>query len=155
MKFKKTLINVGIIFFLGGLIFLFKNNFIIKEENSTSLIGNSAITVLPDNPLQVEILNGCGEKGVADLYTVFLRHHGFDVVDFKNANHFNYNKTKILLHKDDIIIDELLKKLEIDISNVDYVYNKNIFHDITIIIGKDYKTLNSYNNVSKYYNPFE
>ena len=44
--------------------------------------------------IEVEILNGCGEKGAADLYTVFLRHHGFDVVDFKNASHFNYNKTK-------------------------------------------------------------
>ena len=37
---------------------------------------------------EMEVLNGCGEPGVANLFTKFLRSEGYDVIEIKNADNF-------------------------------------------------------------------
>ena len=106
--------------------------------------------------LQIKVLNGCGVNGVADLYTNFLRNYGYDVIDYGNALNFDYSKTQLIIHNqnnEDFLYEvvDLLKVKPIDIK---HNYNKNIFYDITLIIGKDYDSLNSYNEVTMHYEPF-
>ena len=106
--------------------------------------------------IQIEIQNGCGLKGVAKLYTNFLRDKGYDVIGFSNAPHFNYKNTELIIHKKDSVnfINEISNILSINPKFISYNYNENFIYEMTIIIGKDYNILESFNEVSMYYEPF-
>ena len=104
--------------------------------------------------VQIEVLNGCGDKGVADLYANYLRNNDFDVIDYKNADNFDYNSSKIIVHSNNLAVESVAELFQIDQKNVDYLFNENIFYDMTLIVGKDYKQLESFDKVSKYYNPY-
>ena len=104
--------------------------------------------------IQIEVLNGCGEKGVADLYANYLRNNNYDVIDYKNAENFDYNASKIIVHNNNLAVENVAELFQIDSKNVDYLFNENIFYDMTLIVGKDYKQLESFDKVSKYYNPY-
>ena len=101
---------------------------------------------------EIEILNGCGEAGIANLYANFLRQQGFDVIDSKNADNFDYLNTNILVHKEEMmpIAKDLAKILEIKKIQL----NKGGMWDLSLIIGKDYKNLDSFEIIKKYYPPF-
>ena len=104
--------------------------------------------------IQIEVLNGCGDKVVADLYANYLRNNNYDVIDYKNAENFDYNASKIIVHNNNLAVENVAELFQIDSKNVDYLFNENIFYDMTLIVGKDYKQLESFGNVSKYYNPY-
>ena len=97
--------------------------------------------------IQLEIWNGCGISNLALMYTDFLRSEGMDVMDSKNADHFNYSKTTIFHHRGDInralVLSEILK---LDPINIIEDKDENLFYDLTLIIGKDYIDLPSYRN---------
>ena len=97
--------------------------------------------------IQLEIWNGCGISNLALMYTDFLRSEGLDVMDSKNADHFNYSKTTILHHRGDmsraLVLSEILK---LDPINIIEDKNESLFYDLTLVIGKDYIDLPSYRN---------
>jgi len=105
--------------------------------------------------IQIEIWNGCGISNLAVMYKDFLRNEGLDVLDSKNADHFNYSKTTILHHRGDInralVLADILK---IDKSSIVNDKNENLFYDLTLIIGKDYIDLPSYRNAVLFQPPF-
>jgi len=89
------------------------------------------------------------------MYTDFLREQGLDVIDSKNADHFNYIETKILHHRGDLKrAMELANILMIDKNNIIKDKNKTLFYDLTLIIGEDYITLPSYREAVLYQPPF-
>jgi hypothetical protein len=45
----------------------------------------------------IEILNGCGIEGAAMELTSILRKNGYDVVDFRNAERFDYANTVVIV----------------------------------------------------------
>lgn len=102
---------------------------------------------------EIEILNGCGDAGIANLFTNYLREQQYDVIDIRNAEHFNYKNTIILVHKVEKMkaANDLAKMLHI---NKEHIKTDNNIWDLSIIIGKDYKDLISYKEISKYYEPF-
>ena len=105
--------------------------------------------------IQVVILNGCGISNLAMMYTDFLRNEGLDVLDSKNADHFNYLKTTILHHRGDINRASVLADiLKIDKSSIVNDKNENLFYDMTLIIGKDYIDLPSYRDAVLFQPPF-
>ena len=127
------------------------------NKNLSSLMTQSKTEKITGEKAQIYILNGCGQKGIAVLYTNFFRSKGFDVIDYGNANNFNYSKTKLILHDDKKTkhMKEIINLLSINLEQVEYKTNdKNIFYTATLIIGKDYNELESFNEVSNYYNPF-
>ena len=148
--------NKTIIYF-STLILSISEIYIIKKmsTNEQPIIKNK-IRLNENIIAEVEILNGCGETGIAKLYTNFLRANNYDVIDSKNASHFNYINTEILIHnKDKENIAKLLAyKLDIEEKNVHYKFSKYNLWDLTLIIGQDYKKLNSFNIVNKFYEPF-
>tara|TARA_X000001036_G_C20225806_1_gene621749 strand:- start:14 stop:382 length:369 start_codon:yes stop_codon:yes gene_type:complete len=105
--------------------------------------------------IKVEIKNGCGIPNLARMYTDFLRHEGFDVVDSKNADNFNYLNTKILLHKGELKrAHELASILNLDENNIIEDQNEILFYDLTLIIGHDYISLPSYKDAVLFQPPF-
>ena len=93
---------------------------------------------------QVEILNGCGVAGIALDYTKFLRKSGFDVTNYKNANHFNYDSTQIILINGQIEqAHELAELMDINLSQV-HTESLEKIENLILVIGKDYEKLNSF-----------
>ena len=144
---KKPIIYISLIVLLTTGIYFLKT-YLNGDEiiYQTSLENNINIKA------EIEILNGCGEVGVANLYSNFLTRKGFDVIDSKNADNFDYLNTNILVHKKEKMnaAKNLAKILKI--KNIKL--NDGGVWDLSLIIGKDYKELDSFEIVKKYYPPF-
>ena len=134
------------------ILFNFKKK--ISATDTETKITQIELNSAPFIKAELEVLNGCGESGIANLYTNYLRKNNFDVIEVKNADNFNYNVTTILIHKSDKleIAKELANILSIDIVNIKI--DKNNIWDLSIIIGSDYKELTSFKNINKYYDPY-
>jgi len=127
-----------------------------KPINLSSLISKTKSEIKTGHKIQIQIQNGCGLSGIAKVYTNFLRSHGYDVIDYKNAPHFDYDNTQLIIHKKDTVnfINEMVQTLQIKPNSITYNYNNNNIYEMTVIIGHDYNNLNSYNEVIMHYEPF-
>ena len=156
---KKILIKFLSISTLAIIAFIFYNNNIQtnaeNEYSSIALMNQSKMENYLNDRVQIQVLNGCGDKGIADLYASYLRDNSYDVIDYKNADHFNYNASQIIVHNNNLLVENIADLLFIPSSNIDYVFDENIFYDLTLIVGKDYKNLDSYDDVNKHHNPFK
>ena len=143
-------------FLVSGINRIFFNSGIDAEyPDLSTLITQTKYEKKTGHKIQVEIRNGCGIANLARMYTDFLRDEGFDVLDSKNADHFNYLETKIFHHRGDInralVLADILK---IDKSNVIDDKNENLFYDLTLIIGKNYMDLLSYRDAVLFQPPY-
>ncbi|NOZ75986.1 MAG: LytR C-terminal domain-containing protein [FCB group bacterium] len=101
-----------------------------------------------ENPIldiEVEVLNGCGEQGIAARMSDFLRTHQIDVVRSENANSFDYTRTQVISRNENV---EALKKvagsLGFDIrdkSRVRIEPTSDADVDVTVIVGKDFNSI--------------
>ena len=110
---KKPIFYILSIILLAISVYSFKiylNNDSIKDITYQTNLESSIVI-----KAEIEILNGCGESGVANLYANFLRQKGFDVIESRNADNFDYLNTNILVHKKEMIpvAKNLAKILEI------------------------------------------
>jgi hypothetical protein len=92
--------------------------------------------------LQLEVLNGCGKAGVGDKFVEFLRGNKMDVVQTGNYISFDVPNTLIINRSGkDERAKYIAQLLGVDFSFIVKQYNKNYYADVSVIIGKDYKTL--------------
>ena len=143
-------------FLVSGIDRIFFNSGIDAEyPDLSTLITQTKYEKKTGHKIQVEIRNGCGIPNIARMYTNFLRDEGLDVLDSKNADHFNYLETKILHHRGDINRALVLADIiQIDHSSIVDDKNENLFYDLTLIIGKNYIDLPSYRNAVLFQPPF-
>ena len=143
-------------FLTSGINRIFFNSGIDADyPDLSTLLTKTSYEKKTGHKIQVEIWNGCGISNLAVMYKDFLRNEGLDVLDSKNADHFNYLETIILHHRGDInralVLVDILK---IDKSSIVDDKNENLFYDLTLIIGKDYIDLPSYRNAVLFQPPF-
>ena len=107
-----------------------------------------AIDIYEENPIfevEVEILNGCGEPGLAAKFSDLLRKKQVDVVRSENADHFEYAKTILIQRNENVKgMKFVAAALGFDIENKEQIITSvdpNIDVDLTLIIGKDYHTI--------------
>ncbi|MFQ6612809.1 MAG: LytR C-terminal domain-containing protein [Fidelibacterota bacterium] len=107
-----------------------------------------AAEIYDENPLldvEVEILNGCGEPGLAAKFAEYLRSKRVDVVRSDNADHFDYPKTILIQRNENVEgLKIVANALGFDIKDPDRVLTKidpSMDADITLIIGKDYHSI--------------
>jgi hypothetical protein len=92
------------------------------------------------NVIRVEVLNGCGEKGVAERVTDWLREEGFDIVFFGNANSFDYEESVILDRSGrPEFAGEVAKVLGCD--SIERRFDDHLLLDVTVIVGGDWEKL--------------
>ena len=163
-EIKNILTNIAI----GGLLLLVIGFFISLVDNLlfdngsaqdrpdlAALITKTKYEEITGHKITVEIHNGCGIPKLANLYTEFLRSEGFDVIDSRNADNFDYTKTQILHHQGDKARAlSLSKTMKIDESLITEEQSRYLIHDLTLILGGDYQQLNSYQNAVIYEAPF-
>lgn len=132
-----VVVNVGLIVFLVRRIF----------------IGNSALPstteVMSEDAVTVEVLNGCGTTGVANVFADLLRQKKYDVVNIENAESFDYEKSVILDRgkRDQRQVDQVRSLLGISRDRVLKMESATSQCDLTFIVGSDYKDLKSYRNL--------
>jgi hypothetical protein len=100
--------------------------------------------------VQVEVLNGCGENGVAKVVTDQLKLDDFDVINSgnyvqKGKTNFNQPVSRIIdqlgTGGNKSSAREIARMIGIDYDQIESLQNAAPVADITIIIGKDYKDL--------------
>ncbi len=155
-----SIMGVLVIIVLGFLISTIssfssnENTISFKKTNLSSLLRSTPYEKETGYKIKVEIQNGCGVPGAAHLFTDFLREEGFDVVSSTNASNFMYQKTKILHHSNDISrANELASAIGISENLIEIEQNDFLFHDLTLIIGRNYTTLPSHGKAEKLNNP--
>ena len=156
---KKILIKFLFISIVILVSFVFYNNNTHNnsesDHSSNTLMNQSKMDNYLNDRVQIQVLNGCGDKGIADLYATYLRDNNFDVIDYKNADHFNHTVSHIIVHNNNLLVEDIADLLFIQPSNIDYIFDENIFYDLTLIVGRDYKNLDSYDDGNKHHNPFK
>jgi len=164
LEIKNILTNIAV----GGLFLLAIGFFVSLVDNLffdngraqdrpdlAALITKTKYEEITGHKITVEIHNGCGIPKLANLYTEFLRSEGFDVIDSRNADNFDYTKTQILHHQGDKARAlSLGKTMKIDESLITEKQSPYLIHDLTLILGDDYRQLNSYQNAVIYEDPF-
>ena len=116
----------------------------LNDEQKTQL----AIDIYEANPIlniKVEVLNGCGEKGIAAKIADFLRTEHIDVIRWENADNFDYERTTLIQRSDDLFnLKTVAKALNFDINDGDRVIiqpSSTSDVDLTLILGMDYRSV--------------
>ena len=83
---KKILIKFLFISIVILVSFVFYNNNTHNnseyDHSSNTLMNQSKMENYLNDRVQIQVLNGCGDKGIADLYATYLRDNDFDVIDY-------------------------------------------------------------------------
>jgi len=88
--------------------------------------------------VRVIVYNGVGKPGAAGEAAQVLIRNGFRVVDTKNADRFDYKKTKIVVRKGVVAQGESVKQA-LGIGEVTLEPSSADVTDVIVIIGSDYK----------------
>lgn len=96
----------------------------------------------PTEVVQVDVLNGCGEKGVGARFTSFLRARGYDVVEMKNYKTTNITHTLVVDRMGNLkpALD-IAAHLGVADTNILQQLNPDYFVDVSVIIGEDFYDL--------------
>ncbi len=92
------------------------------------------------NTGQIQVLNGCGKSGAAELFRNYLSDLGFDVIEFGNAEMWNYERTLVVARTASATIAEDLAKA-LRTKNLVHLVDSSAMVDATVFVGKDYEEL--------------
>ncbi|MBN1465521.1 LytR C-terminal domain-containing protein [candidate division KSB1 bacterium] len=106
---------------------------------------DASIEVKDEEPLKIEVQNGCGVNGIATRMTNNLAYLKYQVVGKGNADHWNYEQTILIdLGSDkEKSIEKLCKDIGIQRNDV-YLLREESDADVRLIIGNDYQSLKIY-----------
>ena len=123
------------------LIISFVQRLVVREKPPETTIVAPAT-----NRIQVEVLNGCGTKGVAKEITDFLRNREFDVVKFENYDRFDIKETFVIdrasMEKENA--KKVAEALGVNPSRVVPQLSEDRHLQVTVVIGQDYPRLKVY-----------
>ncbi len=133
--------------------------FPVEEQSSAAITDETSAqgeTYLPS--IQVEILNGCGQQGIAKSLADRLMALRYDVVNtgnyLKNGKpFFEVKKTRIIdqvnSEKTKEKAKELARQMGLSEDLVETITNPNPIADITVIIGQDFNQLKIFKGKNK------
>lgn len=88
--------------------------------------------------LTVLVLNGCGAEGVGQRTARYLRSLGLDVIDFRNADSFDYTETIVVDRTGDLASAAGVAKM-LGVSNVVQQIPETPLVDVIVIVGADHE----------------
>ena len=122
------------------------------DPNEPRMLAKEVYQKNPMQNIKIEVLNGCGIKGIAAKTSEYLRsNHRIDVIRSDNADRYDYPNTLIIGRNENLEKILLVSKsfgVSIDNKNiVRHEPNESLGVDVTVILGKD---INSYSNIFDY-----
>lgn len=92
------------------------------------------------NTGQIQVLNGCGMTGAAEVFRDYLIDKGFDIIEFGNAPGWNYPHTLVIARtRDDKVARSLSQVLET--KKLLHLNDPDALVEATVIVGKDHEEL--------------
>jgi hypothetical protein len=88
--------------------------------------------------VRVEVLNGGGVTGMARTATEVLRHSGFDVVFFGNAERFDPDQPSMVVDRVGRVDLAQAVAASLGIDNVQSDPDPNLFVDVTVVLGRSW-----------------
>ncbi|MCK4410441.1 MAG: LytR C-terminal domain-containing protein [Candidatus Eisenbacteria sp.] len=126
---SSALYSVGVFVLLAGVIYV-----------GVSVYGLVAPRPSREVESAVLVLNGCGTEDIGLLTARYLRERGLDVVDFRNADSFDYEEAIVVDRAGDMgAAIEVARMLRI--PNVIQQIPETPLVDIIIIVGADHSWL--------------
>ena len=157
LNYKNLFINISLLFSLFLVIYL--SHDLLKSdygetkdtERSTSM-GKVTENEKEDKIYKIQVLNGCGVKGIAETVTNFLRQKGFDVKEYGNYTLLGTRESDYYFDmRESIVIDRSGESdaagdiaSALGTNNIIKQLTNDLLIDVTVIIGKDYKSLLPY-----------
>ncbi|MFC1584620.1 LytR C-terminal domain-containing protein [Fibrobacterota bacterium] len=111
------------------LCFFFLTNCRQKEEKTQE--------AFKPNTGQIQVLNACGFPGAAEAMRNFLTDKGFDIVEFGNADSWNYAETIVVARTENTAIARDLARI-LSLDTFVLLTDSSRMVDATIYVGKDY-----------------
>lgn len=151
--FCLSVVIIGFIFSITSRIKQNPQRVNILATSDTLPSSQLPIKLIQEKPylyIEIEVLNGCGISGLAQRFTNYLRQQGFDVVNTKNADRMNYDRTLLIERgKASEKTADVLRALMLEPGNVIHKEDPSIHADFTLVIGKDYQKLPVYSRISE------
>ncbi|MFH0992375.1 MAG: LytR C-terminal domain-containing protein [bacterium] len=92
--------------------------------------------------IQLDVLNGTGIPKLGQKFTDYLRARGFDVVEMGNFREKNVAQTHVLDRSGNLAAaEQVAAALGIPKERVGQMIDRNLYIDVTVIVGKDYRSL--------------
>jgi len=88
----------------------------------------------------VEVLNGTGRNGAANVVAERLRKRGFDVVKVGNAPERNYSRT-LVAERRAAPAEAAAIARAIGVRSVFPYHNENLLVDATVFVGRDFEEI--------------
>jgi hypothetical protein len=117
---------VVVVILLGAVVYLAASIYGIFAPRSSREVESAVL-----------VLNGCGEEGIGLRTARYLRERGLDVVDFRNADSFDYEETIVVDRSGDFGAAVRVARL-LRIPNVIQQIPETPLVDIIIIVGADH-----------------
>ena len=149
-----TLLTLIACLFIGSFIIqmMSENNLKSSIVDLDKLLTKNLYEEETGHRIQIEILNGCGQRYIASMYQNFLRHEGYDVMAAINASSFDHEYSMVQLHRGNSTMAVYLSDLMgVHDSLVIEKLDESLMFDLTLIIGSDFKELGSYDQAMRYY----
>jgi len=101
-------------------------------------------------PIEVEVLDGVGNIKVTQYVTNMLRMQGYDVVEMKRNNDGIVERTFVLDRSGNLeAARKLATILGIAQDKVFQKIDRNLYLDVTVIVGKDYSRLKVFQGLNE------
>ena len=95
-----------------------------------------------DDPIRIQILNGCGVPGIARRFADCMRNKGYDVRETGNAARFNYSTSRVICRVEDASLARLTAN-DLGVAETSVDPDPTLVDvEVTIILGNDHRTLN-------------
>jgi hypothetical protein len=92
--------------------------------------------------IQLDVLNGSGTPRLGQRFTDYLRARGFDVVEMGNYKESGVEFTRVIDRAGDLAAArQVAEALGVPKGRVVQQIDKNAYLDVSVVIGKDYKSL--------------
>ncbi|GAB5465520.1 MAG: hypothetical protein Kapaf2KO_09560 [Candidatus Kapaibacteriales bacterium] len=139
---KKIIIGLNVVLGILAIVLLssFVDASILTKEDKAELPKVAARRSFED-VIQINVLNGCGESGLAANVQKGLRKMGFDVVEIGNFEQEIENTIIIDRLGDSHSAFKLAHSLGIEEKFIFTQIDSTMFFRASLVIGKDYKTL--------------
>jgi len=107
----------------------------------TTTIPTQPLRSFEENPVRVQVLNGCGTRGLGGLVTDCLRSKGFDVRETGNAGRYDYARTQVINRTSDQTAGRAVAD-SLGVASVSHSPDRSLVDiEVTVIIGKDHEKL--------------
>lgn len=123
--------------------------YLLVNKNSTNR--NDDAYLLPESNsrhLEIEVLDGIGNKKIAQSMTDYLRSQGYDVVEMRRNNDGIIERSYVLDRSGDLdAAKKIAAAVGIPQNKVFQKINRTLYLDVTVVIGKDFSQLKTFQSI--------